>query len=132
MIRRTGEDARERGGQAGQRLSPETIISPWQLAGLPRQTTVLLGISGGADSCALLDLLSARARKDGFTLLLAHVHHGIRGEEADRDAAFCRSLAERYGWELELLSADVPGLAKERRKGLEETAREVRYAFLRT
>lgn len=116
-------------GKESERLSAGTILSPWRLAGLPPRTPVLLALSGGADSRVLLHLLSACAERDGFSILLAHVHHGIRGAEADRDAAFCRSLAERYGWELEMLEADVPGLAKARRRGLEETAREVRYEF---
>lgn len=89
----------------------------------------MLALSGGADSAALLHLLTVCARRDGFSVLPVHVHHHIRGEEADRDAAFCRSLAEAYGWEPVIREVDVPRLAAQRGKGLEETAREARYAF---
>ena len=109
----------------------ERTLSPWKLAELPQTETVLLGLSGGADSRALLHLLSEQARRDGFSVVTAHVNHGIRGDEADRDAAFCKRLAELYGWEFLSLKADVPALAKENGRSLELEAREVRYAFFR-
>lgn len=105
------------------------IPMPWQLAGVNPQTPVLLALSGGADSRFLLDRLAKGSRRDGFPLLLAHVHHGIRGESADRDAQFCRALAEQYDLPIELLSVNVPALAKQHGRGIEEEAREVRYRF---
>ena len=104
---------------------------PWKLARLPQNETVLLGLSGGADSRALLHLLSEQARRDGFSVVTAHVNHGIRGDEADRDAEFCKALAESYGWEFLSLQVDVPALAKANGRSLELEAREVRYAFFR-
>jgi len=59
-------------------------------------------------------------------------HHGIRGEEADGDAVFCRELAERHGIPFREGRADVPALARSRGIGLETAAREARYAFLRS
>lgn len=103
--------------------------SPHRLADLPKDTSVLLALSGGADSRALLHVLANEAKKNGFSLLLAHVNHGIRGEEALRDETFCKALAEQYGLEICILRADVPTLAKDSGKGLEEAAREVRYAY---
>lgn len=100
------------------------------MAGLPAGTPVMLALSGGADSAALLHLLTVCARRDGFSVLPVHVHHHIRGEEADRDAAFCRSLSETYGWEPVIREVDVPQLAAQQGKGLEETAREARYTLL--
>ena len=104
---------------------------PYQLAGVSRGTPVLLAFSGGADSRALLHLLAEASKAEGFPLILAHVNHGIRGEEALRDRLFCQETAAQYGLELCLLDADVPALAAQKRKGLEETAREVRYAYFR-
>ncbi len=104
---------------------------PQKLADRPGAKTVLLALSGGADSTALLHVLSRQAQREGFSVVTAHVHHGIRGAEADRDAAFCRSLAERYGWEHLTHSADVPALAREHGRSLGLEAREVRYAFFR-
>ena len=110
-------------------MSRDGFVSPQELAGLPKETAVLLAFSGGADSCALLHLLAARAKSDGFVLTLAHVNHGIRGEEALRDRAFCQRRAAEYGLELCILDADIPTLAKESGRGLEEEARAVRYAY---
>ena len=103
--------------------------SPSTLSGLPSNASVLLALSGGADSRALLDMLAKCADVDGFSLTLAHVNHSIRGETALRDRAFCQRLADAYGLEIVFLDADVPALAKEHGRGLEEEAREVRYAF---
>ncbi len=105
------------------------IPMPWELAGLDPGTPVLLALSGGADSRFLLDRLARGSKQDGFPLLLAHVHHGIRGENADRDADFCRALAKEYDLPIRVLSVDVPALAKEHGRGIEEEARAVRYAF---
>ncbi len=107
----------------------ETVRMPWELAGKDPGTPVLLALSGGADSRFLLEVLAKGAQRDGFPILLAHVHHGIRKETADRDCAFCRELAGEYRLPIEVLRADVPQLARESGKGLEEEAREVRYAF---
>ena len=107
----------------------ERVKSPRELAGMPPKTPVLLALSGGADSRFLLHVLANMATRDGFSLVLAHVDHGIRGAEAKRDRAFCEALAKSYGLEICVCEADVPTLAAARGKGLEETAREVRYAY---
>lgn len=112
----------------------ETSISaglraPWQIAECPKDTPVLLALSGGADSRYLLHCLAEMATRDGFSLTLAHVNHGIRGAEAIRDRDFCGTLAEEYGLELCVLNADVPALAASNGRGLEEEAREVRYRY---
>ena len=109
--------------------SPLGLPTPQALAGLAKDAPVLLGLSGGADSRALLHILSLQAARDGFSVTLAHVNHGIRGEEALRDRAFCQALAEQYGFEICILDADVPALAAEHGRGLEEEARTVRYAY---
>lgn len=109
--------------------SPLGLPTPQALAGLAKDAPVLLGLSGGADSRALLHILSLQAARDGFSVTLAHVNHGIRGEEALRDRAFCRDLAKQYGFEICILDADVPALAEKNGRGLEEEARAVRYAY---
>ncbi len=106
------------------------LPTPQALAGMPADTPVLLAFSGGADSRALLHLLAEQAAREGFRLAAAHLHHGIRGEEADRDQAFCRVLAERYGIVLYERRVDVPELAHAEGRSLEDAAREARYAFL--
>ena len=109
--------------------APAGFVSPATLAGLPPETPVLLGLSGGADSRLLLHLLAKDAKQKGYCLTLAHINHGIRGEHALRDRAFCESLAKQYGLELAVLDTDVPRLAAERGTGLEETGREIRYGY---
>ncbi len=106
------------------------FLSPSALAGMPDETAVLLALSGGADSCALLHLLAGDAKEKGYTLTLAHLNHGIRGEEALRDRRFCEQLAADYGLELCVLDADVPAIARERGMSLETAGRAVRYEYL--
>lgn len=106
-----------------------SFVPPWQLAKLPRSASVLLAFSGGADSRALLQLLHQDAMREGYRLILAHVNHGIRGEEALRDRAFCLRVAEELGLEICVLDTDVPALAAASGRSLEEEAREARYAF---
>ena len=90
---------------------------------------VLLALSGGADSCALLHLLAADAKERGYPLHTAHVHHGIRADEADRDEQHCRTLAKQYGLPIHVLHADVPAIAKERGESPEMAGRQVRYDY---
>lgn len=90
---------------------------------------VLAAVSGGADSVALLRLFCAARERRGLTVLCAHVEHGLRGEASREDEAFVRALCAQLGVEMHALNADVPRLAAERGMGLEEAAREARYAF---
>lgn len=88
----------------------------------------LLGLSGGADSVLALGFLLEYAKRNGTPRpVCVHVHHGIRHEGADRDADFCRALCESVGVELIVRYFDVPTLSGERRLGMEEMARGVRY-----
>ena len=78
--------------------------------------TVVAGVSGGADSVCLLALLDELKEKLGLTLYVIHVHHGIRGAEADRDAAFVRELAGKKNLPFCLIKKDR---SEERRVGKE-------------
>lgn len=91
---------------------------------------VLVAFSGGADSVFLLSLLSLLSRDLKFPLSALHVNHHIRGEEAERDVAFCRSFCERVGVPLRVVDVDAVGEAKRCKTGLEETARKLRYRAL--
>lgn len=88
---------------------------------------VVAAVSGGADSMALLHLLCTAWQLD---VTVVHINHGIRGAEAQRDAEFVRAACERYGVPFVLHSVDVPHMAAVQKRGLEECARAVRYAFL--
>lgn len=95
------------------------------------QGFVLAAVSGGADSVALLALLRDCANKGGIRLEAAHFEHGIRGEESRSDARFVQKLCEEWGIVCHMGACDVPALASERHVGLEQAARDARYAFLR-
>jgi len=100
-------------------------------AGTPvRGETLLVALSGGPDSVALLDALALLRRPRGFRLAAAHLDHGLR-PGSDTDAAFCRALCERLGVPLRAGGADVRGRAARERGGIEQAARRERYAFLR-
>ncbi len=88
---------------------------------------VLLGLSGGADSVGLLFALLSLRKEFGLTIEAVHVHHGIRGEEADRDERFCRDLCLVHNVEFGSFHVDVPQIAKESGESLEEAGRRIRY-----
>ena len=90
---------------------------------------IIAGLSGGADSTALVLSLYALSGKYGFQLVACHVNHLIRGDEADRDEEFSRRLCKKYGIPFEVARIDVPSLARSQKKGLEEAARDARYGF---
>ncbi len=96
----------------------------------PLRRGVLVAFSGGADSVFLLSLLSLLARELKFPLSALHVNHHIRGEEAERDVAFCRSFCDEVGVPLRIVDVDAVGEAKRCKTGLEETARKLRYRAL--
>lgn len=95
-----------------------------------RSMHLLVALSGGADSVALLALLCRERSTYGLHITAVHYHHGIRGDAADADAAFCRHLCAEMGVELIEGSGNVPHYARENHLGLESAAREMRYAFL--
>lgn len=89
--------------------------------------SLYVAYSGGADSAALLALMHEYAAGAHIPLTAVHVHHGIRGEEADRDAQACRAFCEENSIPLVIRYADVPALAEAWSVGMEEAARRVRY-----
>jgi tRNA(Ile)-lysidine synthase len=99
--------------------------------GLSDDTPLVLAVSGGPDSMALLHgsaaLVGSRTRR--WPLVVAHLDHGLR-PESRADAAFVAAAAARLGLPFRGGSADVARLARERGQSLEEAGREARYAFL--
>lgn len=93
---------------------------------LPRDGAILCAVSGGADSMCLLHMIYSR----GIKVVAAHFEHGIRGEESLRDARFVESWCKEAGIDCVIGHGSVPSCAAERGLGLEQAARELRYAFL--
>ena len=111
---------------------PERVRAWMEAQGMLEDTdTLLCALSGGADSVCLLHLLRRLSGELGFRLEAAHFHHGIRGEEADRDRDFAADLCRDWKIPLHQGRGDVPAWAREKGMGLEEAARDLRYAFLR-
>jgi tRNA(Ile)-lysidine synthase len=95
------------------------------------EAPLVVGVSGGADSLALVEALRAlRGPLATGTLHVAHLNHGFRGREADQDATFVRKRAVSLGLPCTVASFDVPAYARSRGLSDEEAARRVRYAFL--
>jgi tRNA(Ile)-lysidine synthase len=99
---------------------------------------VCVAVSGGADSVALLLALveantESKLNKEplGVVLRAAHVHHGLRGAEADGDEAFVRELCERLEVPLTVFRVDTAARQAAEGEGVEEAARELRYEALR-
>ncbi len=89
---------------------------------------LIVGLSGGADSVALLHCLASLRENEHFSLRACHVNHQIRGEEAFRDQVFCERLCKELGIPLTVWIKDVPDFAQKQNLGLEEAARELRYS----
>ena len=106
-----------------------------------------VGVSGGADSVALLCALAEQAAELGIVLHVAHLHHGLRGAEADDDLEFVRELAERFGLPFHEERVNVAQEAKKScmacpsqpsqfaekkdAESIEEAARRLRYGWFR-
>jgi tRNA(Ile)-lysidine synthase len=97
-----------------------------------RDLHVVLAVSGGADSVAMLRAASALKESAGGRgrLHVAHLNHGLRGAEGDRDEAWVAALCERFHVRLETGKADVAALASDQGDGFEAAARAARYDFL--
>ena len=108
---------------------PEGFRAPFELAGVPEASPVLLAFSGGPDSAVLLFMLTKYRELTGAPVYAAHIDHKIREDEHDRDREFCEKIAKQYGVKLFTLVADVPAIAKESGESLETAARRVRYDF---
>lgn len=97
-----------------------------------QNSTLLVAVSGGADSVALVCACVSLAAARGARVLAAHFNHHLRGEASHADQAFVEGLCLSLDVPLELGAADVARLAATRRDGLEAAAREARYDFLTT
>jgi len=92
---------------------------------------LLVAVSGGADSTALLYGLARIAPEFGLSLHAAHLHHGLRGAEADADLDFVRGLCARLGVPLDAARRDLPRVMKRRGLSGENGLRVLRRRFLR-
>lgn len=92
---------------------------------------VVAAVSGGPDSMALLKVLETISTDFHLTLIVAHLHHGIRGEDADGEEELVRQYSQDRGIPFVSRRIHVPSLKRKVRKSVEETGREERYRFLK-
>ncbi|MUG68817.1 tRNA lysidine(34) synthetase TilS [Paenibacillus campinasensis] len=90
---------------------------------------IVVAVSGGPDSVALLHVLHAISTRQGLDLVCAHVHHGFR-KESDQEAELVKQLAAGLDIPLEMAYFDIPSYMEESGKGAQEAARDKRYEFL--
>ena len=88
---------------------------------------VVVGLSGGADSCALTHILARMSEKMDLHITAVHINHGIRGEEAERDERSAEEFCRRLNIEFIAYHCDIPSEAAKRGIGEEEAGRLVRY-----
>ena len=90
---------------------------------------VLMGVSGGPDSVALVHILRALAPRYGLKLAIAHLNHGFRGNASNSDQAFVTALSKKFQMPFYVEMKDVRHFQKGRHLSVEEAARQVRYRF---
>ncbi|RJE83585.1 tRNA lysidine(34) synthetase TilS [Paenibacillus sp. 1011MAR3C5] len=92
--------------------------------------TILVAVSGGPDSMALLHMLQGLTAEQGIKLVAAHVNHGFRAEESAFELEVVQSIAESLGVPCETIVMDLPSYIEENRLNLQAAARQKRYEFL--
>ncbi len=97
---------------------------------IKKSDRILVAFSGGKDSVCLLFLLQSLREKLQFDLGACHIHHGIRGPEADDDLSFCKKICQEKNIPFFFDTVDVPAFCKKNHFGLEEGARILRYDSL--
>ncbi len=97
---------------------------------LERNRAIVCALSGGPDSVSLCLLLHKLSGEIDFRLIVAHLNHGIRGDDADSDEQFVREFCENQGIFLETVRSDIPARAEYERISIEMAARLSRYEFL--
>lgn len=113
------------------KLRPDIISASKRYRMFDPGDRVLVAVSGGPDSVAMLHAVHTRSSEFGISLHVAHLNHGIRGEQSNLDEAFVRNLAHEFGLPITVGRVDVPAMRTELRLGEEEAARIARHRFLR-
>lgn len=107
------------------------VLSQEVLALLHVPRRIYVAVSGGADSMAMVSLLEEARRDLAISTLptILHVHHGLRGKEADEDERFVEAWAKEQAWRFRTTHVDATKIALKTGKSIETAARDLRYAF---
>ena len=90
---------------------------------------IVLGVSGGPDSIAMLDILRQLRDEIKFEIYVVHINHNIRGKDADEDEEYVKKYCENYNIKCFSKKIDVPTIAQNEKIGTEEAGRKVRYEY---
>jgi tRNA(Ile)-lysidine synthase len=126
------ENSKSGGSQVQQAFTDkvrETILAHGMIG---KGESVLVAVSGGADSVALTHVLVSLASELSIRLALAHLNHGLRPQEAERDADFVAALADELDLPCHIDTVDVRSFQQQHKLSLEDAARRVRHRFLQT
>lgn len=104
-------------------ISKHNMLSPGD--------SVVVGVSGGADSLCLLHVLNTIKDEIGIKIFAVHLNHQFRGADADADAQFVEDICKSWNIPYRIESFDVPGYSKESGLSPEEAGREIRYKLFR-
>jgi len=96
---------------------------------LEKNDSILVAVSGGPDSAALLHVLNTLAHFYYLKLGIIHLNHSLRGSDSDRDATFVQYLSKKYNLPLYSQKKDIYTYKKKNKLSLEEAARQVRYNY---
>lgn len=108
----------------------EKVVKRIEKTGLiKRNDRIVVGCSGGPDSIFLLEVLLRIREEYNLFLGLAHINHMFRGDEAERDENFVRSLGKKYNIPVFVRRKSMEELSREKKITLEEAGREIRYSF---
>lgn len=91
--------------------------------------TIVVGVSGGADSMCLLHFLVSIRNQYNLNLIVAHINHNLRGAEALRDQSFVENICKSLNVVCKVLNADINSIASKTGEGSEECGRRIRYEF---
>lgn len=92
---------------------------------------LLVAVSGGPDSVCLLHIMHRLSTNWGFSLVVAHLDHGLRGSASQGDALFVQRLAAQWGWPAVIERRDIKCIIKEQGGSVQDVCRQQRFAFLR-
>jgi len=97
---------------------------------LPTNQTLIIGVSGGTDSLALLHIIVQLQAELDIQIHIATLNHGIRGHDSEADVQFVEHIAQEWHISYTVGYTDVPHLAQKENIGIEDAARQARYQFL--
>jgi tRNA(Ile)-lysidine synthase len=111
-------------------VKAEIAIKRFQM--LKEGDGVVLAVSGGADSVAMMHVMLTLSQRYGYKLHVAHINHMLRGKDAEEDARFVEELSSSFSLPCTIHTVDVRSIAKSRKMSIEQAGRAVRYEFLRS